>query len=318
MSDRAEEITAFLARTHWADWQQQPMTGDASARRYLRLVNGEDSVILMDAPPGTAGPTEPFVRIAGWLAKQGLAPPVIHAHDPALGLMLLSDLGPVHFAQELQAGNAQLERERYLAATDVLIHLSRQVPPDGLTRMTPEIGADMVMMLAHYAPNTDLTVLNDAVRTAMQTYAPNPDRVALRDFHAENLIWQPQAKGLTRVGLLDFQDAFIAPDGYDLASLLRDARRDVSKTTRQAVLARYAEATGADATFQTRLAVLGVQRNLRILGIFARLAAQDGKRRYLAFLPRVWRHILDDLSDPALRPLKDAVLATLPAPEAHG
>lgn len=313
MAERAALIRSFLAASPWADWAQAPLAGDASARRYWRLQKGAKSVILMDAPPATTGPSGPFVTIAHWLTSRALAAPEILAHDPKAGLMVLSDLGPTDFAATLETATAAREAELYLAATDVLIHLRAAPPPAGLARMTPEQGAAMIGVLAHYAPGADLGPLQAALCQALTTFAPRADTLALRDFHAENLIWRAGADGLQRVGLLDFQDAFLAPDGYDLASLLRDARRDVSPATRSAVLAHYAAQTGADARFETRIAVLGVQRNLRILGVFARLATEAGKPTYLRFLPRVWQHIMNDLTAPGLGDLHRLVCDTLPA-----
>jgi Predicted phosphotransferase related to Ser/Thr protein kinases len=145
---------------------------------------------------------------------------------------------------------------------------------------------------------------------------PTPDTLALRDYHAENLIWRPDLDGLARVGLLDFQDAFVAPLGYDLASLLRDARRDVPDDICAAMVAHFMAATGAGAEFPAQLACLGAQRNLRILGVFARLATEMGKTRYIPMIPRVWAQLQKDLAHPALSDLRDVVADLLPPPDA--
>jgi aminoglycoside/choline kinase family phosphotransferase len=152
------------------------------------------------------------------------------------------------------------------------------------------------------------------MENALANFAPDPTTLALRDYHAENLIWRPEHKGARRVGLLDFQDAFVAPAGYDLASLLRDARRDVASSVANETIDYFATRTKAGPEFRTGLACLGVQRNLRILGVFARLATTMGKPRYLAFMPRVWGHILQDIENPNLTNLKQAVMDTVPAP----
>ena len=150
----------------------------------------------------------------------------------------------------------------------------------------------------------------------MQALTPQPDTLALRDYHAENLIWRPELVGLARVGLLDFQDAFVAPLGYDLASLLRDARRDVPDDICAAMVAHFMAETGAGADFPAQLACLGAQRNLRILGVFARLAVEMGKTRYIPMIPRVWAQLQKDLAHPALSDLRAAVSDILPAPDA--
>ena len=141
--------------------------------------------------------------------------------------------------------------------------------------------------------------------------------LSLRDFHAENMIWLPDRAGLHKVGLLDFQDAMIGPRGYDLASLLMDARRDVSPEVIEIILAEYANRTQQSRETVGRIyAILGAQRNLRILGIFVRLAMNMGRTRYLDFLPRVWGYVETSLSHPALDDLAKVVLRDLPKPSA--
>ena len=128
--------------------------------------------------------------------------------------------------------------------------------------------------------------------------------LALRDFHAENLVWRPEREGTDRLGLLDFQDAVLAPPEYDLASLLRDARRDIDDEPARGPPRPLRRAHGArsEARVAAAAAVLGVQRNLRILGVFARLARERGQAR----LPRPrarasCAHLAADLAHPALR-----------------
>ena len=313
MPDRAAAITAFLANSEWADWAQHPLAGDASARRYLRLSLGSRTAILMDAPPENGEDTRPFVQIASLLERNGFAAPRILAHEPTQGLLLLSDLGTTDYAQWLRHSPAD-ETTLYWSAADILLRLETVEPPAHLKRMTPAVGADMVRIVGtHYshAPTDDLY---DQLHDALATFAPEPTVLALRDYHAENLIWRSGETGDKRVGLLDFQDAFIAPPGYDLASLLRDARRDVSPVVIEETITHFAARTQAKGPFRTSLACLGVQRNLRILGVFARLATQMEKPGYLDFMPRVWGHILHDLQDPALAKLRQAVMDTVPAP----
>ena len=140
-------------------------------------------------------------------------------------------------------------------------------------------------------------------------------RILLRDFHAENLIWLPNRSGVARVGLLDFQDAMIGPACYDLVSLLWDARRDVAQSTIKQMITHFAGCTGRlQQDTQTAFAVIGLQRNLRILGIFARLCIRDGKARYIDFIPRVWRYVQTSLTHPSLTKLKAEIDPVLPEP----
>ncbi|MEL6682756.1 MAG: phosphotransferase [Pseudomonadota bacterium] len=315
MTSRSVLIKAFLAGSRWESWHQTALAGDASSRRYLRLTSGDETVILMDDPPSSGATTSQFAAVATYLSSCGLCPPHIHAHDPSLGLMIISDLGEQDFARWL------IQRPKdsdmlYRAAADVLLHLKSCPPPDGLTEMTPDIGAEMVRIVGEKYAGKPADDLMEEIRLALRQLAPCADTLALRDFHAENLIWRPAMTGHSKIGLLDFQDAFIAPEGYDLVSLLRDARRDVAPTFYNTIVSYYIDRSGQKDTFRAQLACLGVQRNLRILGVFARLARDQQKPHYLSFIPRVWQYLQEDLSHPKLAAVRRVADATLPPPSA--
>ncbi len=168
------------------------------------------------------------------------------------------------------------------------------------------------------APSPELAAEFDGlVAQATATVEPVREVLVLRDYHGDNLIWLPERAGVARIGLLDYQDALAGHAAYDLMSLLEDARRDTSLELREAMIARYLgrrpELDGA--AFRAAYAALGAQRNLKIVGIFARLAIRDGKPRYLDLIPRVWGHLMRDLADPALAPLAGWVARHLPPPE---
>ncbi len=313
MVDRAALIAAFLQNSPWVGWEQTPIAADASSRQYLRLRKGNNTAILMDAPPESGDETTKFARLAEFLNDNGLSAPRILAHAADQGLMAIEDLGSKDFAAQLRekpGDQAMLNT----AATDVLIVLRTVSAPNDLPVMTPQVGAQMIDILGTHYTRSSVEDLQAEIESALSTNAHNPNTLALRDFHAENLIWRPERKGNDRVGLLDFQDAFIAPEGYDLASFLRDVRRDIPQNIVSQTINDYCTRTNAPAKFRAQLACLGVQRNLRILGVFARLATEHQKPRYLAFMPRVWANILRDLESPALGRLKRAVLAVVPPP----
>ncbi|HXR95312.1 MAG TPA: phosphotransferase [Rhizomicrobium sp.] len=131
-----------------------------------------------------------------------------------------------------------------------------------------------------------------------------------RDYHAQNLLWLPEREGLGRVGLIDFQDAVAGSRAYDLVSLVEDARRDVPAALAENATRHYlevAEEFGApvdEEHFRAEMALMAAQRNTKIVGIFARLASRDGKRRYLGYLPRVWSYLEQDLNHPLLADLR--------------
>ncbi|HBS31479.1 MAG TPA: aminoglycoside phosphotransferase, partial [Parvularcula sp.] len=127
-----------------------------------------------------------------------------------------------------------------------------------------------------------------------------PSTLVMRDFHAENVLWLPDRAGHRRAGVIDFQDGLFGNPAYDLVSLLEDARRDVSPELAEAMIRRYAAGAGAFSDFDEEAyrrdyAILGAQRNAKILGIFARLIRRDGKPRYADFFPRVEGHFRRDL-----------------------
>ena len=297
------EVSAFLDGTRWQNWHQTPVAGDASARSYRRLTSPDDeTVILMIAPPEAGEDLAPFLRIATHLAGIGLCPPEILKCDEMAGLAIIDDLGPRHFADWIAAGDAD-EMTLYQAAADCIQKIGASPAPAGLKTMTPEVGADMVGLYAEwFAPSADGLKIAVAMKAALERLAPHAYTLSLRDFHAENLIWRPDNQGTDRVGLLDFQDAFLAHPLYDLVSLLRDARRDVSDRTVEALTKDVGLAA-----FST----IAVQRNLRILGIFARLVRRDKKLKYQPLIPRVIDHLRRDLAHPELRDLSELILPDL-------
>lgn len=320
MVDRAAEITAFLQGAGWGAADRRHLAGDASDRRYERLRLGAATAVLMDNPPGGADDPAAFAAMARHLRGLGLSAPAILADDPAQGLLLLEDLGDDLFARLLLA-DADRDLQFYLAAADALLHLQAAPAPPGL----PDLSALDWALAAGVALDwyafgatgvrPDPGPFHAALTAALATHADGPRVLILRDFHAENLLWLPGRAGLARVGLLDFQLGQMGQPGYDLVSLLQDARRDVRPGTEAAVVARFAAATGADPkAFATHYATLGAQRALRILGVFARLCLVAGKPGYLALIPRVWGQLQRNLAYPALADLRAACQTALPVP----
>lgn len=303
--------STFLAAHAWGDAEVTPVAGDASFRRYFRVRKGARSVILMDAPPPHEDPG-PFIAVARWLRERGFAAPAIHAVDRDHGLVLIEDFGDARMREAVDADAAR-EVGLYEAAIDLLVRLhgvaAAPVPPYDRAVLHRE--ADL--LTEWYCPAVGLAVdqaAYDAAWDAVFDHAfTGPVVTVLRDYHAENLM----LIGDTALGLLDFQDALAGHAAYDLVSLLQDARRDVDARVEAAMLARYRAATGVDAAFDQAYHVLGAQRNAKIIGIFTRLWRRDGKPRYPALCPRVWRYLDRDLAHPALAPVKAWFDAAIPA-----
>lgn len=216
--DRAARIVAFLAQTPAAGAERRPLAGDASLRRYDRLTLPDGrSFVLMDAPPETGQDVRPFVAIARWLAEAGFSAPAIVAEDAAQGFLLLEDLGDGLYST-IVSDNPGIEDELYAAATDCLVTLQSVTPPAGIatydTALLTELAALSYrwyrMQVTGAAPEADAP-FRAAFPELLNRHAGPPATVALRDFHAQNLIWLPARAGIARVGLLDFQDAMLAP-----------------------------------------------------------------------------------------------------------
>lgn len=325
MSDtRPTQAAAFLAEQGWGEAPRATIAGDASNRRYDRLQGAQgQTVVLMDAPPAKGEDVRPFVRITRALRDLGLSAPQVLAQDEDHGFLLLEDLGDDLFAKVIQDQPA-LEQPLYEAAVDVLVHLHAAPAPDlapyDAATMTPlaALAFDWYLPGATGAPDPKAkTAFESACHAALAPLDPMLDVLIQRDYHAENLLWLPDRDGIARVGLLDYQDAMRGHRAYDLVSILQDARRDVPPALAEAMQARYVAATGMDPdSFAAAYARLGLQRNMRILGVFARLSMAYGKPHYVDLIPRVWGHLMTSLAHPALSNLAPLITNHLPEPDA--
>ena len=295
---------AFLARHGWAGATVTPLAGDASFRRYFRVIDGARCAILMDAPPPQEDP-RPFLSVAKWLGERGFPAPGIHAAAPDEGLVLLEDFGDARMREAVDAAPAAGVRH-YEAAVDLLVELARHPAGPFAPYDRAALQREAALLTEWYCPALGLEVdvagyaaAWDGVLDHAMTDQPV---TVLRDYHAENLMLIGAEE---RLGLLDFQDALAGHPAYDLVSLLQDARRDVEPSVEAAMLARYRAATGAGAGFLRAYHVLGAQRNAKIVGIFTRLWKRDGKERYAGLCPRVWAYLARDLREPVLRPVAD-------------
>jgi hypothetical protein len=311
----------FLDRAGWGAAKRAFLAGDASDRSYDRLALPGKTAVLMDAPPGKGDDPAQFLTIARHLTGLGLSAPQCLADDLHNGFLLLEDLGDGLFTRLIADDPAQ-EVPLYQAATDVLLHLQSQPAPPDLPNLSAADWAEAAAFALDWyrfaitgdrVPTDDFqTILADL----LHCYADGPRVLILRDYHAQNLLWLPTRQGLARVGLLDFQLAQMGQPGYDLVSLLQDARRDVPLETEGQMIRRFAAKAGVEeARFRRAYAILGAQRALRILGIFARLCLVAGKPGYLPLLPRVWRQLQANLRQPGLERLQDLCNILLPPPD---
>lgn len=301
---------------------------DAAEETRLKL--GYNAVARLAGPD-----TRQFAAVAAELNAKGLSAPKVLAADYARGLLLTEDLGDARFADIIRDGEP--EEPLYAEAVGVLANLHAHTAPmemlhakgvsafllryDRLALLT-----EVELLPEWFFPVAGGAACSDEARKAYRAawsktldgLSALPPVLTLRDYHAENLMWLPDRKGVARVGLLDFQDALAGPPAYDLISLLEDARRDVSPTLANAMIAHYvALRRDQDRSFDEMAlrqdaAILAAQRNAKIIGIFARLWRRDGKPRYLSFLPRMWRYMAADLAHPAMNELRSWFNAYVP------
>ncbi|WP_184021202.1 aminoglycoside phosphotransferase family protein [Sphingobium boeckii] len=308
---------AFLAAHGWEGAEILPLAGDASFRRYFRAIAPGRQAVLMDAPPPHEDPT-PFIAIAEHLTRIGFAAPAILASDLDAGLVLLEDFGDARMREVVDAAPESEERI-YRDAVSLIARLAGHEPADVPPYDREQYLREANLLTEWYCPAVGIEPDQAAYAAAWDAalaplYGTDARSVTvLRDYHAENIMLIEGREGVDGLGLLDFQDALAGHPAYDLVSLLQDARRDVPPALETRMLAHYKAEAAPDAGFETAYALLGAQRNAKIVGIFMRLCKRDGKARYLSFLPRVWGYLERDLAHPALAPVKSWFDAHIPA-----
>ncbi|MEI6556935.1 MAG: phosphotransferase [Rhodospirillaceae bacterium] len=304
--DDPARLAAFLGALGLAGAECRPLTGDASSRRYQRILGaGRPPLILMQAPD-PARELVPFVAIAGRLAGAGLSVPGILAADADAGLLLLEDFGDETFTARL--GRGADPASLYALATDVLITLHQSaISTAGLPLFDEAAFLAQVMLLPEIVfplgSNCHFE-FEMAWRAVLPLGLAGPSSLLLRDYHAGNLMHLPHRPGVRACGLLDFQDAGAGPAVYDLISLIEDARRDLPAALGEQLFARYLAAFPAldGAALRTACGVLAAVRHTRVIAVFLRLA-RTGKPGYLQHLPRLWRYLDRRLTQPELAPL---------------
>lgn len=309
---RGEACALLMDAPAGAEAPACPVDADAETRKSL----GYNAVARLAGPNLAA-----FAGLAEALTQRGFSAPKILAADLDAGFLLLEDLGDALFARILPGDYH--EGTIYAEAVDVLAAIYRSTFPAVLESHGAEwplqaydavaLKAEADLFIEWYlGQHAGVSLTDRALEEWDEIWASQFERLktcapglVLRDFHAENLFLLEDREGQARIGLIDFQDAVIGHPAYDLVSLLEDARRNVDRKLPSLLKARFVAQAGIEdaAGFDASYAVLGAQRNAKILGIFVRLALRDGKARYLELLPHVARLFVADLQHPALMPL---------------
>ena len=310
---RGDEKAVLMDAPKGAEAPNEPEGATISERKAL----GYNATARLAGPDPAA-----FACIDNALVTRGFSAPKIIDADLDLGFMLLEDFGASVFARVIET-NSDLEKPLYEAAIDCLGEIYRSSIPQKLSwrdatwrvRDYDETAllAETDLCLDWYAPDMGVDVtdtLRDELyglfRESFSYLKAQAPGLALRDFHAENLFWLNDRPSVAKVGLIDFQDALFCHPAYDLMSLITDIRRDVSPDLKAALIARFcdvAKISDRD-SFKAAYAVLSVQRGTKLLGFPVRADLKFGKPQYRALLPRVKRHLAEDLAHPAIAPIR--------------
>ncbi len=284
----------------------QIASADASFRRYLRVDANEGTRIIMDAPPDQED-CRPFAKVSKMMAEAGLNVPRVLAWDEAQGFMLLDDLGTHTMIDVVNRDDPPANQGLYLRAVDALVawqaaSRSGALPAYDEALLMRELALFPDWYIGRHRgielDNTMRETLDSAFRLIVQRNLAAPNVYVHRDFMPRNLMMPLDAQE-PRLGVLDFQDAVYGPITYDIASLMRDAFLSWDEEFVLDITVRYwqkAQKAGLPihpdfGDFYRGVEWMGLQRHLKVAGIFARLTLRDGKPRYLADTPRFLAYI---------------------------
>ena len=316
MDARQQQLQAWLPsalmeahqRKQWGEvrpGQLQPASADASFRQYFRWSDGERSLIIMDAPPPQED-IRPFMRIAGLLAEAGVHTPEMLAADPQQGFLMMEDMGARTYLESIQAGiSAEQFEHMYAGAIQVLVRYQVRSRPgevpdydEAILRRELQLFPDWFVgrHLQRAFTGEQQQDWDALCRVLLDSHLAESRVFVHRDYMPRNLM-----TSAGEPGVLDFQDALYGPASYDITSLFADAFFNLPLDEREAWVRRYweqARVAGVPLperfeTFIGQSRLMGVQRHLKVLGIFARIHYRDGKPRYLADAPRFIQYLRD-------------------------
>jgi N-acetylmuramate 1-kinase len=299
-------IEEWLSRElHLPAERIEPASSDASFRRYFRAFRGAATYVVMDAPPGRED-VRPYLKVARLLESLGVHVPHVHEADVARGLLLLEDLGTTLYLERLNAAAdpEPLYRDALAALAAIQVRgraASAELPPYDAAALGGELALMPEWFLARHLglalPAADARLLEESFAFLIREALAQPEVFVHRDYHSRNLMVLAERNP----GIVDFQDALRGPAGYDLVSLLKDCyiawprERVVGwvRGFRALLAAQGGPAGGSEAEFLRWFDLIGVQRHLKVLGIFCRLWYRDGKPGYLHDLPRTLAYVRD-------------------------
>jgi hypothetical protein len=340
---RDELINGFVDQSEMNGGTRYFFEGDASFRRYERIVTATSTMLLMDMPSRPDGPVVrngksysaiahlaegigAVVAINDYLFDLDYSASKIYEVDIKNGLALIEPLGNNVFGKMIARGEDM--REPMKTAVEVLADMAARDWPSNVTVRggsdhhiaNYDLDAMMIeveLLISWFWPLNKKSEASDEIKsdfssiwhTILPIVISNHPVWTLRDYHSPNLLWMPERKGLRRVGIIDTQDCLMGHPAYDLVSMLQDARVDIDFLQADELYDYYCELCSTSGRFDRNefsraFAILGAQRATKILGIFARLSKRDGKHIYLNHIPRVSRYLKRNLTHPDLALLK--------------
>lgn len=298
----------------------KPLQGDASFRHYFRIKTKAASLILMDAPPEKE-PIHAFVRVAAMLKNANIRSPEIIAKDEGLGFVLLEDLGDRLFFSALSANDFALEASEslYQSAIQTLLMLQacpmQELPSFDVPFILQELHVFREWFVKGYLKislgPSEKTLMDDTFTRLAEDISKQPKVFIHRDYHSRNIMLPEAEEGSLRLALIDFQDAMQGPLTYDLVSLLKDCYVQWPTETIFHWLSSFYEQSALAQTFAKEdfvraFDLCGLQRHLKVLGVFSRLHLRDNKPNYLKDLPLTLHYVLACLeSYPEFQPFYD-------------
>ena len=314
MDAREELLKEFIKNNSISENDMQLIETDASFRKYYRI--NKNNVLIMDAPNERGESVKSFQIIDKILSEMGISVPAIHCIDEKNGFILLEDLGDQVFSRILNSDN---EYELYKNAIAVLAHIylesikkkfdNKKIYSFSIDILIEEASLFYEWFLEKHCKislaNEEKIEYQEILKKIFNEINFTSSALVLRDYHVDNLILLKNRKGINQVGVIDFQDALIGSNAYDLVSLLEDVRKPIKTTLKEKLIEEYIDLTGYDLRrLLQEMRYFSIQRNLKIIGIFSRLKYRDGKPQYMELIKNAWNFIYSHLEDPSFRELK--------------
>ena len=301
-----------------------PLTGDASDRRYFRIIpaGGSPFVLALHAGPIQFA-TLPFANVSELLQRMAMPVPIVLGHSDALGVVALEDLGDVTLQAHLGTASSTEHAALYRSAVALVDQLQRRGAefasdrylPYGIAFDVEKLTWELTFFVKHFVEGyraspiaaDERTRLDHEFAEVVRELAAEPRVLCHRDYHSRNLMLHDGS-----LYLIDFQDARMGPDTYDLVSLLRDSYMDISEQQVDDLIAYFLALKGrpAEDGFRRRFDVMALQRNLKALGTFGYQTMTRRNPVYIQYIPRTLRYVRDNLAKyPRFAPLRELLAA---------